>query len=100
MEEERSVIPQKLSGYREQQDIHLSYELLVWEFRPYSSDILGEVMIGEVDGVFVVEVEVLDDIDLASPHEYVMLRVSEMRGQTRAKVASPEDEDFGVAGRL
>ena len=46
------------------------------------------------------KVEVLDDPLLASPHVYIVLGVTEVRGEAGAKVSSSKDKNFGIRGRL
>lgn len=99
-EVERDDAPKELSGNGEQQHIHLVHELLIWEVRADGRDILGKVVLWEVYGILMVLIKVLYDIGLPRPDPDVVLRVSQMGCEARAKVASAKDEDLGVARRL
>jgi len=95
-----NVVPQELSGNSKQQDIHIINELLFWKCRPNGSDARREVMVRKVEGISVVEVEMLDDVFFAGPHEDFMLNVPKVRGKTGAEVPSTENENLRAADWL
>ena len=53
-------------------------------------------MIGQVDKIAMVFIEVLHDTLFTSPHVDVVLRVAEVGGQTRPKITCSKDEDLGI----
>jgi hypothetical protein len=93
-------LPEKLRWYRKQENVHISKDFFCGHFRTNGGNILGKLVILEISGVTMVDVEVLDKGLFPSPHVHFVLRVAEMGGKTRAEVTCTKNQHLGTLRRL
>lgn len=71
-------LPDSFRRNSKKQDIHFSQEILVREFGTDCSYVVGEIMIGKKTGIPMVLVKMVDDTLRPTPHENVVVRITEM----------------------
>jgi hypothetical protein len=86
----RKRVPESLSGYGEQQDIHPLDKLCIRKVRSHRTDRTREVMALEILWVFVVFIEIVNDALFTGPHKNFVIRISEVVRETRSKVSCAE----------
>lgn len=67
MNGEHATLPQELGRNGKEKHVHAIYEIFSWQFWAYGRYILRKMVILQVDGVSVMQVEVFDEAWFSSP---------------------------------